>query len=395
MNLYGFILGTNHSLCKVEICTVLKTKNINFEIVEASEEILIIKTKEELNLDINDFGSTAKLVRFYDKLDDIVVEQAVNTKSVTFGISVVNGGGKFKQLNELYYSSNAIGREVMTAFREYGIKSGFLPIKERALSTVSVNENLLKEKGFELILVSTKNKTYYGKTLSVQDYESYSKRDFGRPERDDKSGMVPPKIAKMMINLAAQNKEAKLLDPFCGSGTFLQEEILLGYENIEGSDLDIKAVERTKKNLSWLFPDKKISVSSVDVLKLSARFKEIDAIVTEPFLGSERLHIMSRDQVFRERQKLEIFYTDFFAEFKKVLKETGKIVIIFPVIRYKNEFLYLDIIDKIQKMGFELKNYCDFDEQLGLNLTNRKTIVYYRPKQTVSREILIFEPSKP
>jgi len=374
---------------------VLKTKNIDFEILEASEEILIIKTKEELNLNINDFGSTAKLVKFYDKLEDIVVEQAVNTKSITFGISVVNGGGKFKQLNELYYSSNAIGREVMANFREYGIKSGFLPIKERALSTVSVNENLIKEDGFELILVSAKNKTYYGKTLSVQDYEGYSKRDFGRPERDDKSGMIPPKIAKMMINLARQEKTAKLLDPFCGSGTFLQEEILLGYENIEGSDLDIKAVERTKKNLSWIFPDKKISVSSVDVLKLSARFKEIDAIITEPFLGSERLHIMSRDQVFRERQKLELFYTDFFVEFKKVLRENGRIVIIFPVIRYKNEFLYLDIVDKIQKMGFKMQNYSDFDNELGLNLTNRKTIVYYRPKQTVSREILIFEPLRP
>jgi len=395
MNLYGFILGTNHSLCKVEICTVLKTKNIDFEIVGASEEILIIKTKKELDLNINDFGSTAKLVKFYNKLEDIVAEQAINIKSVTFGISVVNGGGKFKQLNELYYSSNAIGREVMTNFREYGIKSGFLPIKERALSTVSVNENLLKEEGFELILVSTIDKVLYGKTLSVQDYEGYSKRDFGRPERDDKSGMVPPKIAKMMVNLAIKEKGDKLLDPFCGSGTFLQEEILLGYENVEGSDLDIKAVERTKKNLSWIFPDKNISVSSVDVLKLSARFKEIDAIITEPFLGSERLRIMSRDQVFRERQKLEIFYTEFFAEFKKVLKETGRIVIIFPVIRYKNEFLYLDIINSIQKMGFKLQNYCDFDNELGLNLTNRRTIVYFRPGQTVSREILIFEHAKP
>jgi len=260
---------------------------------------------------------------------------------------------------------------------------------------VSVNENLLKEEGFELILVSTIDKVLYGKTLSVQDYEGYSKRDFGRPERDDKSGMVPPKIAKMMVNLAIKEKGDKLLDPFCGSGTFLQEEILLGYENVEGSDLDIKAVERTKKNLSWIFPDKNISVSSVDVLKLSARFKEIDAIITEPFLGSERLRIMSRDQVFRERQKLEIFYTEFFAEFKKVLKETGRIVIIFPVIRYKNEFLYLDIINSIQKMGFKLQNYCDFDNELGLNLTNRRTIVYFRPGQTVSREILIFEHAKP
>jgi len=50
----------------------------------------------------------------------------------------------------------------------------------------------------------------------------------------------------------------------------------------------------------------------------------------------------------------------------------------------------LDIFDKIEKIGFKKQNYCEKQKELGLNLTERGTIVYYRPGQTVSREIVIF-----
>ncbi len=388
MNLYGFVLGTNHSLCKVEICSVLEQKEIDFKIIASSEEILIIEAEEVPEIDV--FGSTAKLVKFYKDLNEIVCEIPSKSKSVTYGISVYNGGGKFKQLNQLWYDAPRIAREFRDIMREYRIKGGFLPLKDRILSTVSVNENLIKEEGFELILASGKDQTFIGKTMEVQHYEEYSKRDYGRPERDDKSGMVPPKIAKMMINLAKIPKETAILDPFCGSGTFLQEEILLGFENVAGSDLDIRAVEKSKKNLEWQFGDKKINIRSIDALDLAKYYKEIGAIISEPFLGSPRLRVMRRDQVFKERENLEKFYEKIFEEFYKVLNTDGKIVFILPVIRYKNEFLYLDILDKIEKIGFKRLNYCEKQKELGLNLTDRGTIVYYRPGQTVSREIVIF-----
>lgn len=388
MNLYGFVLGTNHSLCKVEICSVLEQNKIDFKIIAASEEILIIEAEKVP--EINAFGSTAKLVKFYKDLNEIVCEIPSKSKSVTYGVSVYNGGGKFKQLNQLWYEAPRIAREVRDIMREYRIKGGFLPLKDRFLSTVSVNENLLKEDGFELVLASGKDQTFIGKTMEVQHYEEYSKRDYGRPERDDKSGMIPPKIAKMMINLAKIPKETNILDPFCGSGTFLQEEILLGFENVAGSDLDIKAVEKSKRNLEWQFGDKKINIRSIDALQLSKYYKEIEAIISEPFLGSPRLRVMRRDQVFKERENLEKFYENIFEEFHKVLINDGKIVFILPVIRYKNEFLYLDIFDKIERIGFKKQNYCEKQKELGLNLTERGTIVYYRPGQTVSREIVIF-----
>ena len=60
-------------------------------------------------------------------------------------------------------------------------------------------------------------KGFLGQTLVVQPFKVLSKRDFGRPARDDHSGMLPPKLAQIMINLARRNDDIStktILDPF-------------------------------------------------------------------------------------------------------------------------------------------------------------------------------------
>ena len=42
-----------------------------------------------------------------------------------------------------------------------------------------------------------------------------------------------------------------ILDPFCGTGTVLQEALLAGYD-VVGTDLSQKIVDYTTENLSWL-----------------------------------------------------------------------------------------------------------------------------------------------
>jgi hypothetical protein len=46
-------------------------------------------------------------------------------------------------------------------------------------------------KCLELCLIVEKNKVFLGKTLAVQAFKDLSLRDFGRPNRDDFSGMIP------------------------------------------------------------------------------------------------------------------------------------------------------------------------------------------------------------
>ncbi len=377
----------------------------------ASEEVLLLEIEGEVTLDINDFGSTAKIIKIIKEIDyeQLTKEEIIgrdledwvdpSIKNLTYGISIYNGGGKFKQLNELFYLSFKFSQKIKEELRSWGIKSGCLAIKERALSTVSVNMNLLKKGGREFVFISGQKNVWAGKTLSVQDYESYSKRDYGRPFRDDKSGMTPPKLAKMMVNLANQTQESFVIDPFCGSGTFLGEMLLLGFKKIWGSDISTKAVGDSKKNLDWLMEEFGIDKDNVDLqvevedaTEISKKIgnKQVGAIVCEPYLGSSKLRSFNERRIENEIKYIEDLYIKSFVEFKKILKYDGKIVIIFPVINYKGKSFYLNILEKIKEMGFHQNGYCEKQDKLGLNLTKRKTIVYYRPKQTVSREIIIF-----
>src|SRR3989338_5542659 len=96
-----------------------------------------------------------------------------------------------------------------------------------SLASVVVTKNLLLEKGAEICLIAGKEKVYTAKTIVVQDFEDYGRRDYQRPVRDEQQGMIPPKVAQIMLNLSGAGKGDSVLDPFCGIGTIVQEGLLL------------------------------------------------------------------------------------------------------------------------------------------------------------------------
>jgi len=62
-------------------------------------------------------------------------------------------------------------------------------------------------------------------TVWIQDIESYTERDIDR-DRSMTVGMMPPKIAQIMISLGTQGKKDTVIwDPFCGLGTTLIEAL--------------------------------------------------------------------------------------------------------------------------------------------------------------------------
>ena len=120
--------------------------------------------------------------------------------------------------------------------------------KEATLSTATSLHNGLggkNERKVELIKV---NNDWY-KVIGVQDIDAYTKRDQARPARDAKVGMLPPKLAQILINLCGSLKAgSRVLDPFCGTGVVLQEALLMGYVAY-GTDLSERMVEYSEKNL--------------------------------------------------------------------------------------------------------------------------------------------------
>ena len=122
--------------------------------------------------------------------------------------------------------------------------------KSAVLSTATSHHNHLgsKEKAVEIIKV---NKDIYI-SIGTQDITAYARRDQARPARDAKVGMLPPKLAQILINLCGPLPEkSRILDPFCGTGVLLQEAYLMGYTPY-GTDIDARMVDYSQKNLEWL-----------------------------------------------------------------------------------------------------------------------------------------------
>ena len=94
----------------------------------------------------------------------------------------------------------------------------------------------------DLLILHHDQQFYLLETVSVQDVDEWTKRDRRKPYSDARKGMLPPKVARIMTNLALgysdeiHSDSPVLYDPFCGTGTVLMEAALRGCQ-IFGSDL--------------------------------------------------------------------------------------------------------------------------------------------------------------
>jgi len=268
------------------------------------------------------------------------------------------------------------------------------------LSSVQAwHEGLLKDNGIELQLFRSEEdrspeytapeKWYLARTIGIQNFESYSKRDYDRPAKSAKNGMFPPKLAQILINIATEGQTIAVFDPFCGSGTVLQEAWLREHESI-GSDLVEQMVEDSKENLDWLKFQFKLEgappvVFQADATKLTADQlpKDAFAIVTETWLGPALQKPLSELERPKVQREIEALYEDFFsnlAEVKKSRTSKDPFTIVFtaPYHRTGNERHFLPNLPDI------LKKYTKI---IPLSDHERPSLFYERKGQLVSREI--------
>jgi len=288
--------------------------------------------------------------------------------------------------------------------REKEISCRWVTSREKNLSSVVVEQNKLITQGIEIALIENNKNILIGQTLAVQPFKELSFRDYGRPARDDYSGMLPPKLAQIMINLSQAKPPNTILDPFCGSGTILTEAMLMGYHNLIGSDVSTKAMADTEKNIAWIKNKFQISLSAptcagrqaknfkfhlytrgVNELVQSIKPESIDAIITEPYLGPPR----GKFNIKQAMKKLEKLYSESLNEFKKMLKPNGRIVMVWPVFQQTLcLFPNLNGLKIISPIPENIKN------NKLIKLTTRKTIIYGRQGQKIWREIVILTKSQ-
>jgi len=408
---YYFVLGNNPTLSALEIAFYFQREKIDHQIIGNSNEILLLETKKEIDAEkiLDSLGGTIKIGKIIAEQKPnqtdamLILKFLIHNSRFLIPDSKINFGFSQYALSKSSFRLPAnFGFELKKLLKEKNISSRFVISRDKNLSSVVVTKNLLG-KGAEFCFIDDKDKVYIGETLAVQKFAEYSARDYGRPGRDAVSGMLPPKLAKIMLTLSRisvdESGRTQILDPFCGSGTILQEAILLGYKNLIGSDISERAIADTKKNLEFI-TKKLTNLPTYQLINLSAtdliskiKPNSINAIITEPFLGPPLRGGESREKIQKILAELSELYLKSFTEFKKILKPDGKIVIVFPAFKFKNEILYLPVLNQLKKEGFnpsfeipaELKN---------LNLTPRHSIIYSRPDQKVMREIFIFTIDK-
>lgn len=273
----------------------------------------------------------------------------------------------------------------------------FVVSKSPNLSSVVVKKNkLLPPSGYEFLMLPVDNKIKLARTIWVQDFEGWNQRDYGRPSRDARVGMLPPKLARLLINLAEVHESAGILDPFCGSGTVLQEAAILGYRHLVGTDIDKQALERTRANFSWLrqsYPEiVSPALMAVDIKNLLNVLKNssYDAVVTEPYLGPPLHGKEPKWRLEEIRKELTDFYFHTLKILSRIIKSSGRVVMIWPVWRSGRDYLTLPLINEIEKLSLVVLDVLPKEAPTEWR-NNRKTLWYSRPEAKVIREIVVFK----
>lgn len=293
--------------------------------------------------------------------------------------------------------------ELKRALQAQGKSVRWFRDQEGGVSPAAVAKLDLIREGYDLHIAMVEGHAIIGFTTHVQDADAWSLRDYGRPFRDAKTGMLPPKLARMMTNLALPPSSSLpgyqplLLDPFCGSGTILMEAALLDQRTtIIGSDIDERQIAGCIQNMDWLGEKKlisderraKISCFAHPVETLDAvlrpgqgvlRQAQHIIIVTEGFLGHPLQGNETQERLTRQVSEIEALWKKALTVFAKIQSSGDKVVCVWPSFQTSHGTASVDLTADLDRLGYRLME---------------APLIYARPDQHVKRKIFRLEKTE-
>ena len=334
--------------------------------------------------DINRLGGTQKLARLLEQ-SPVDFLMGLPEGKITLGISDYSRRASVK-------SVRLEGMKLKKILKRHGRSVRILDNKEPVLSNAASHHNQLSEKTnhIELIIVGKEKYVLVG----VQNITAYARRDQARPARDAKVGMLPPKLAQILINLCGVLPEgARLLDPFCGTGVVLQEAYLMGYKPY-GTDLSERMVEYSRKNLKWLTNDMvglsrgatsedgrgdEVEIEAGDAMSYNWS-QPINAVACETYLGPPMSNPPAEIRLKEVKQECREIILGFLKNLAPQIKSGTPVTIAIPSwLRQNGQYSGLNILDELDDMGYNVKKY---------SILGEKPLLYYREGQVVAREII-------
>ena len=323
---------------------------------------------------IERLGGTMKLAI---KMDERPIEylKALSSGKITIGVSDYSKGASRK-------TATMEALKIKKILVRHGRSVRVVENKDAVLSTATSLHNGLSGKNARKVELIKVDDEWY-RVIGVQDIEAYARRDQGRPARDAKVGMLPPKLAQILINLCGPLKPgAVVLDPFCGTGVVLQETILMGYKAY-GTDINERMVDYSKKNLDWLlstsqsFKPDVFQISQGDATSFTWQ-QPIDAVACEGYLGKPMSTVPSEMKLKEQKAECGAIMLGFLSNLVCQIKVDTPVVVAMPAwLRENGEYSRLEILDEIDGLGYNVSN------------KSREGLIYARAGQIVARDIII------
>lgn len=307
-------------------------------------------------------------------------EWAEREGKITLGISAYGFPDSYRDIQKT-------GIILKKKLREHNVSLRLIPNTESALNTATSHHNKLglSDNHVELLVIRAGNgRVIVAESVGAQNITALAARDQARPKTDAFVGMLPPKLASIMVNMTSLST-GRILDPFCGTGVVLQEAALLGFATY-GTDLAEKMVQYSHANLSWLHQSHHhISLPTLAVGDAMTYTWEtpIDAVVCETYLGQPFSAPPSSTKLQEVRGNCNHIISSFLTNIAPQLESGTPLCIAVPAWRASDDsFTHLPLIDKLESLGYkrrELKN------------VRADQLLYYRESQVVARELLLLE----
>ena len=399
-----------------------KVQTSQFDITTLGGTIKCAKVITELPASHTDKASLLAASRFITQ--HYQAKWAHSPHKITLGLSAYNlaVGARDVQKTGLILKSSL--KKSSTSLR-------LIPNDQPALSTATAHNNKLgtAPHKVELLLVKTTDRRLIiAESRGVQNITAYTRRDRHRPKRDAFVGMLPPKLAQIMLNLAlgagsltrqrphdnsvtssasslsdksmvlrtalpdafdleetaGSRAVVTILDPFCGTGTVLQEALLAGYD-VVGTDLSQKMVDYTTENLSWLQSTFTVPGNIIDIHQADAtthrwlNSTHLTAVVCETYLGQPFSAPPAPQKLAAVVGNCNHIITSFLTNIRPQLAPNTPLCIAVPAwYDASGQATHLPLIKHLQKLDYH-------------HLNRRTPLIYRRPDQVVARELLILQ----
>jgi len=301
----------------------------------------------------------------------------------------------------------ATGLTLKKSLKSDGRTVRLVPNTDIELNAASVIHNhLTGPTGCELLVVRDGNQTIIAQTVHVQDIDNYTVRDRDRPKRDARVGMLPPKLAQIIINLAtgrhkdrqattsrpsSPDQVSTILDPFCGTGVILQEAMLMNY-GAYGTDIEPRMIEYSEANLEWLttnWPSPPPYLCEVGDATDHRWGPIFTYVACETYLGRPFTSPPSPDVLRQTVSDCNLIIKKFLRNIYEQLPAGARLCIAVPAWQTRpGVFVHLPLtaqssgssVDSIEELGYN---------RISFEHARSEDLIYRRDDQIVARELLI------